>query len=193
MTFAEKAAARQLPAAEFALGYFHEVGIGAPINLEKAKRWYERVSLLYVASALQLFSSSVLTARPSRRLPVTATRTRKAVSTRSSDPVRRLSRAPITTRTSRQNSSESGHRRKLGLTSRGSASLRASSRLHSRASRPRCASRKVTPLRRSTSRKRRTSTARRPNSLSGRVRGARTRRAPSAVRTRSDRLRLQHG
>ena len=46
VTFAEKAAARQLPAAEFALGYFYEVGIGGPIDLEKAKRWYERVSLL---------------------------------------------------------------------------------------------------------------------------------------------------
>lgn len=45
VTFAEKAAARQLPAAEFALGYFYEVGIGGPIDLEKAKRWYERVSL----------------------------------------------------------------------------------------------------------------------------------------------------
>ncbi|GAA6022565.1 hypothetical protein JCM10207_006587 [Rhodosporidiobolus poonsookiae] len=44
VTFAEKAAARQLPAAEFALGYFHEVGINGPIDLEKAKRWYTRAS-----------------------------------------------------------------------------------------------------------------------------------------------------
>ncbi|GAA5962030.1 hypothetical protein JCM8115_002889 [Rhodotorula mucilaginosa] len=44
VTFAEKAAARQLPAAEFALGYFYEVGIGGPIDLEKAKRWYERAA-----------------------------------------------------------------------------------------------------------------------------------------------------
>ncbi|GAA5989578.1 hypothetical protein JCM10908_000538 [Rhodotorula pacifica] len=44
VTFAEKAAARQLPAAEFALGYFHEVGIGGGIDLEKAKRWYERAA-----------------------------------------------------------------------------------------------------------------------------------------------------
>ncbi|GAA5842571.1 hypothetical protein JCM11251_004907 [Rhodosporidiobolus azoricus] len=44
VTFAEKAAARQLPSAEFALGYFHEVGINAPIDLEKARRWYTRAA-----------------------------------------------------------------------------------------------------------------------------------------------------
>ncbi|GAA5980568.1 hypothetical protein JCM11641_006684 [Rhodosporidiobolus odoratus] len=44
VTFAEKAAARQLPSAEFALGYFHEVGINGPIDVEKAKRWYTRAS-----------------------------------------------------------------------------------------------------------------------------------------------------
>ncbi|GAA5873887.1 hypothetical protein JCM8547_008631 [Rhodosporidiobolus lusitaniae] len=44
ITFAEKAAARQLPSAEFALGYFHEVGVGQPIDLEKAKRWYTRAA-----------------------------------------------------------------------------------------------------------------------------------------------------
>ncbi|GAA6027371.1 hypothetical protein JCM8097_007803 [Rhodosporidiobolus ruineniae] len=44
VTFAEKAAARQLPAAEFALGYFHEVGINGPIELDKAKRWYTRAA-----------------------------------------------------------------------------------------------------------------------------------------------------
>lgn len=45
VTFAEKAAARQLPSAEFARGYFYEVGINGPIDLEKAKRWYSRVRL----------------------------------------------------------------------------------------------------------------------------------------------------
>ncbi|GAA5908265.1 hypothetical protein JCM6882_006787 [Rhodosporidiobolus microsporus] len=44
VTFAEKAAARQLPSAEFALGYFHEVGINGPIDLEKARRWYTRAA-----------------------------------------------------------------------------------------------------------------------------------------------------
>ncbi|GAA5997911.1 uncharacterized protein JCM10292_006901 [Rhodotorula paludigena] len=44
VTFAEKAAARQLPSAEFARGYFYEVGINGPIDLEKAKRWYSRAA-----------------------------------------------------------------------------------------------------------------------------------------------------
>ncbi|GAA6063136.1 hypothetical protein JCM10212_001184 [Sporobolomyces blumeae] len=44
VTFAEKAAARSLPSAEFALGYFREVGINGSIDLEQAKRWYERAA-----------------------------------------------------------------------------------------------------------------------------------------------------
>ncbi|SCZ99577.1 BZ3500_MvSof-1268-A1-R1_Chr3-1g06116 [Microbotryum saponariae] len=44
VTFAEKAAHRGLPSAEFALGYFSEVGISGPINLELAKRWYQRAA-----------------------------------------------------------------------------------------------------------------------------------------------------
>ncbi|SCV71219.1 BQ2448_2807 [Microbotryum intermedium] len=44
VTFAEKAAHRGLASAEFALGYFSEVGISGSINLELAKRWYQRAS-----------------------------------------------------------------------------------------------------------------------------------------------------
>ncbi|GAA5981797.1 hypothetical protein JCM5350_005731 [Sporobolomyces pararoseus] len=44
VTFAEKAAARSLPSAEFALGYFREVGINGSIDLEQAKRWYQRAA-----------------------------------------------------------------------------------------------------------------------------------------------------
>ncbi|BGO99503.1 hypothetical protein NBRC10513v2_003601 [Rhodotorula toruloides] len=44
LTFAEKAAARQLPAAEFALGYFAEVGLSGAVDIEKAKRWYSRAA-----------------------------------------------------------------------------------------------------------------------------------------------------
>ncbi|GAA6010710.1 hypothetical protein JCM11491_002908 [Sporobolomyces phaffii] len=44
VTFAEKAAARSLPSAEFALGYFREVGINGPIDLDQAKRWYSRAA-----------------------------------------------------------------------------------------------------------------------------------------------------
>ncbi|GAA5878812.1 hypothetical protein JCM16303_007193 [Sporobolomyces ruberrimus] len=44
VTFAEKAAARSLPSAEFALGYFREVGINGSIDLDQAKRWYQRAA-----------------------------------------------------------------------------------------------------------------------------------------------------
>ncbi|KAL8280645.1 hypothetical protein RQP46_006968 [Phenoliferia psychrophenolica] len=43
-TFAEKAASRQLPSAEFALGYYREVGINGLKDIEQAKRWYARAA-----------------------------------------------------------------------------------------------------------------------------------------------------
>ncbi|KAK4047698.1 hypothetical protein OIV83_005206 [Microbotryomycetes sp. JL201] len=43
-TFAEKAASRQLPSAEFALGYFKEVGVNGAIDLDQARRWYQRAA-----------------------------------------------------------------------------------------------------------------------------------------------------
>jgi TPR repeat protein len=43
-TFAEKAARKGLPSAEFALGYYAEVGVGRPKDLETARTWYTNVS-----------------------------------------------------------------------------------------------------------------------------------------------------
>ena len=42
--WARKAAMREFPKAEFAMGYFSEVGIGCPKSLEDAKRWYGRAA-----------------------------------------------------------------------------------------------------------------------------------------------------
>ncbi|KAG7140074.1 Chitin synthase regulatory factor 3 like protein [Verticillium longisporum] len=42
--WARKAAIAGLAKAEYAMGYFTEVGIGAPANLEDAKRWYWRAA-----------------------------------------------------------------------------------------------------------------------------------------------------
>jgi TPR repeat protein len=42
--WARKAASAGLAKAEYALGYFTEVGIGVPSNLEDAKRWYLRAA-----------------------------------------------------------------------------------------------------------------------------------------------------
>ncbi|KAF4628373.1 hypothetical protein G7Y89_g9778 [Cudoniella acicularis] len=42
--WARKAAMAGLAKAEYAMGYFTEVGIGAPANLEDAKRWYWRAA-----------------------------------------------------------------------------------------------------------------------------------------------------
>ncbi|KIL58303.1 hypothetical protein M378DRAFT_332549 [Amanita muscaria Koide BX008] len=41
-TFADKAARRGLPSAEFAMGYYAEVGVGGPINVENAIKWYRK-------------------------------------------------------------------------------------------------------------------------------------------------------
>jgi TPR repeat protein len=43
-TFAEKAARKGLPSAEFAMGYYVEVGVGGPKDIEGARKWYERAS-----------------------------------------------------------------------------------------------------------------------------------------------------
>lgn len=43
-TFADKAAAKGLPSAEFAMGYYFEVGVGCEQDLEIAKKWYRRAA-----------------------------------------------------------------------------------------------------------------------------------------------------
>jgi len=43
-TFAEKAARKGLPNAEFAMGYYMEVGVGGPKDIQAAMKWYTRVS-----------------------------------------------------------------------------------------------------------------------------------------------------
>jgi TPR repeat protein len=42
--WARKAAMKEFPKAEFAMGYFSEVGIGCPKSLDDAKRWYGRAA-----------------------------------------------------------------------------------------------------------------------------------------------------
>lgn len=48
--WARKAAVAGLAKAEYAMGYFTEVGIGVPANLEDAKRWYWRAAGEYIFS-----------------------------------------------------------------------------------------------------------------------------------------------
>ena len=43
-TFAEKAARKGLPSAEFAMGYYKEVGVGGSKDIEAAQMWYQLVS-----------------------------------------------------------------------------------------------------------------------------------------------------
>ena len=42
--YAQRAAQTGLPTAEFALGYFYEVGVYVSVNLKEAKNWYEKAS-----------------------------------------------------------------------------------------------------------------------------------------------------
>ncbi|KAI6837851.1 HCP-like protein [Hortaea werneckii] len=43
-TYAERAAQAGLATAEFALGYFHEIGMKVPVDLDKAVTWYTKAS-----------------------------------------------------------------------------------------------------------------------------------------------------
>lgn len=49
--WARKSASSGFAKAEYAMGYFTEVGIGAPANLEEAKRWYWRAACKYQNTA----------------------------------------------------------------------------------------------------------------------------------------------
>ncbi len=53
--WARKAANSRLAKAEYAMGYFTEVGIGCTANLDEAKKWYWRAACESFASSLQLF------------------------------------------------------------------------------------------------------------------------------------------
>ena len=55
--WARKAALAGLAKAEYAMGYFTEVGIGAPANLEDAKRWYWRAAGEFLSSHPSCFCS----------------------------------------------------------------------------------------------------------------------------------------
>lgn len=46
--WARKAAEKGLAKAEYALGYFTEVGIGVPQNLDEAKRWYYKAASEFI-------------------------------------------------------------------------------------------------------------------------------------------------
>lgn len=43
-TYARRAAQTGLPTAEFALGYFFEIGIYVPVNLKESRSWYEKAA-----------------------------------------------------------------------------------------------------------------------------------------------------
>ncbi|KAF2716869.1 HCP-like protein [Polychaeton citri CBS 116435] len=42
--YAERAASSGLPTGEFAMGYFNEIGMRVPVNLEKAFEWYQKAA-----------------------------------------------------------------------------------------------------------------------------------------------------
>ena len=47
LTFADKAAKKGLPSAEFAMGYYAEVGVGRPKDIQTALGWYKLVCSLF--------------------------------------------------------------------------------------------------------------------------------------------------
>ena len=42
--FAQRAAQSDFPTAEFALGYFYEVGICVPVDIKEARSWYSKAA-----------------------------------------------------------------------------------------------------------------------------------------------------
>ena len=60
--WARKAAQAGLAKAEYAMGYFTEVGIGAPADLEAAKRWYWKSAckFLFLVSVCRLNADCLL-------------------------------------------------------------------------------------------------------------------------------------
>jgi TPR repeat protein len=59
--FAEKAARKGLPEAAFALGYYYEVGVGKQRDLDKARRWYEKVCLSHLRNSFLIIRASIET------------------------------------------------------------------------------------------------------------------------------------
>lgn len=52
-TFADKAARKGLASAEFALGYYHEVGVGTERNVNIARKWYNKAAAKGNADAVE--------------------------------------------------------------------------------------------------------------------------------------------
>ena len=57
LTFAEKVAKKGLPSAEFAMGYYAEVGVGRPMDIQAASGWYQLVR--FHSLPLPLFISNI--------------------------------------------------------------------------------------------------------------------------------------
>ncbi|CEI92148.1 hypothetical protein CU097_002131 [Rhizopus azygosporus] len=70
--WAKKAAEKELPKAEYAMGYYTEMGIGVPKDLDKAKRWYTKAAnhgdekAIQRLKVLERSESTPLKRRPTR-------------------------------------------------------------------------------------------------------------------------------
>ena len=67
-TFADKAARKGLATAEFALGYYLELGIGCRKDIEAAKKWYSKASLSQLSESLFSIVYDRLSLRATRTL-----------------------------------------------------------------------------------------------------------------------------
>ncbi len=91
-TFADKAARRGLPSAEFAIGYYYEVGVGTAQDLESARKWYSKVrSSAECACRMKAHNKAAL-----RRPPRTTMQMPSSALLRSRAHLRRPSRGRIT-------------------------------------------------------------------------------------------------
>ena len=75
--WARKAANAGLPKAEYAMGYFTEVGIGATANLDDAKRWYWRAAGEFLSSFFSFYSMLIYVQPKDSPKPENASRNSK--------------------------------------------------------------------------------------------------------------------
>lgn len=87
-TFAEKAAKKGLSSAEFAMGYYAEVGVGGPKDMDVARVWYQKVCSSFISSSEMAHVHHAIL----RRL-IMATKTQRNAYVRCRNPHRRQSRA----------------------------------------------------------------------------------------------------
>ena len=133
-TFAEKAARKGLPSAEFAMGYYKEVGVGGSKDIEAAQMWYQLVSRLGDRDRDETYRLLIMIPNPDTiyRLRIMGTRMRSSVWRRCPSRPRNCFRGRSTTRSRNRNWCGSARRRNSARNARAVGRLDRRSRMADR-------------------------------------------------------------